>query len=91
MKKVKRTDSQILTDKSVKEIESWGILTLMTRMKDVYLAKLDSHRSSIAGFQTQNYKDSPLENIDIIRRTFERKYDEEFRKIYDRIVAENKL
>jgi len=89
MKKVKKTDSQILTEKSVKEIESWGILTLMSRMKDVYLAKLDLHRSSIAGFQTQNYKDSPLENIDIIRRAFEQKYDEEFRKIYDRMVAES--
>ena len=79
---MKKTDSQILTEKSVKEIESWGILTLMTRMKDVYLTRLDLHRSSIAGFQTQNYKDSPLENIDKIRGAFEKKYKEEFGKIY---------
>jgi hypothetical protein len=95
MKKDKKTDSQILTEKSIKEIESWGILTLMTRMRDVYLAKLDLHRSSIAGFQTQNYKDSPLENIDRIRGAFERKYNEEFSKIYrqleDKVIIKTEV
>ncbi len=93
MKKDKKTDSQILTEKSIKEIESWGILTLMTRMKDVYLTKLDLHRSSIVGFQTQPYKDSPLENVDKIRDAFERKYNEEFGKIYkqlkDKLIVKN--
>jgi hypothetical protein len=81
----KRSDSQILADKYIKDIESWGILTLMTKMKDVYMRKLDRERDIILGFQTQNYNDSPLENLDKVRDAFERKYQEEFTKIYNQI------
>jgi hypothetical protein len=81
----KRSDSQILADKYIEDIESWGILTLMTKMKDVYMRKLDRERDIILGFQTQNYNDSPLENLDKVRDAFERKYQEEFTKIYNQI------
>lgn len=54
-------------------------------MKDVYMRKLDRERDIILGFQTQNYNDSPLENLDKVRDAFERKYQEEFTKIYNQI------
>lgn len=66
----------------LKEIDSWGILTLMTKMKDAYVARLDRERDVLLTFQTQNYEDSPLQNLDKIKVAFLAKYDEEFRKIY---------
>ena len=79
----KKSDSQILADRYIEEIESWGILTLMTKMKDSYLRQLDKEREAILTFQTQPYEDSPLQNHDRVRNAFERKYQEEFAKIYN--------
>ena len=83
--KSKKTNSQIVADKYIQEIESWGILTLMTKMKDSYLRKLDQDRDVLLAFQTQPYEDSPLQNHDRVRNAFERKYQEEFSKIYNQL------
>ena len=76
-------DSQYAINKAIKDVESWGILTLMCQMFDTYIHSLDNQRDTIAAFQTQPYKDSPLENIDRLKAAFEAKYDEEFTKIYN--------
>lgn len=78
----KKSDSEIALEKNVKEIESWGILTLMQYMRDVCLEKMDNDRKRICVYQTQNYKDSPLSNIDAIRGAFVRKFNEEFEKVF---------
>lgn len=67
----------------MKDLESWGILTLMTRMKDHFLYCLDKERSTIMRYQLQPYEDSPLQFLDLYREAFERKFSEEFEKIYN--------
>lgn len=83
--KKKQTDSQIVLDKSLKDIESWGILSLMTYMKSVIDVKFDQDRNRILYYQTQDYDDSPLSNLDKIYQTFDLVYRREFGKIYDEI------
>jgi hypothetical protein len=75
------TDNEILRDKMLKEVESWGILTLMTRMKDSYLNQLNNERRILSTY-TMTYKDSSLENLDKLMSKFEEVYDREFKKIY---------
>lgn len=82
-------DHQYAIKKTLKDIESWGILTLMCRMYDTYIHSLDKQRHTIAAFQTQPYKDSPLENIDKLKVAFVKKYREEFNKIYNQKKEEH--
>lgn len=81
--KKKQTDSQITLEKSLKDIESWGILTLMSYMKSVVDVRFDQDRNRILYYQTQDYDDSVLSNLDKIYQTFDLVYQREFRKIYD--------
>jgi hypothetical protein len=87
--KNKKTDSEISMERIIKDVESWGILTLMMKMKDMYLAKLDKDRASLVGYQTQPYHDSPLKNLDMYRGAFERTFDREFKKIYNQMEKEH--
>jgi hypothetical protein len=80
--KTPKSESRIKADRYIKEIESWGILTLMTKMKDEYVRQLDKERAVLFTYQTQSYEDSPLMNLDHIRHAFEKKFAQEFGKIY---------
>jgi hypothetical protein len=81
-KKTPKTESRIKANKYAKEIESWGILTLMARMRDEYVRQMERERATIFSYQTQPYDDSPLSNLDHIRHAFEKKFAQEFGKIY---------
>lgn len=59
-----KTDSEISMEKIIEDVESWGVRTLMMKMKDIYLAKLEKDRASLVGYQTQPYYDSPSRNLD---------------------------
>lgn len=86
--KKNKSDNEIHRDKILKDVESWGILTLMTRMKDVYLSYLNKQRLEIFTWSPTTYKDSALDNLDRYREKFEEVYDREFKKIYDKVEAD---
>jgi len=81
-KKAPKTESRIKANKYAKEIESWGILTLMTKMRDEYVRQMEIERAIICSYQTQSYEDSPLSNLDIILHAFEKKFAQEFGRLY---------
>ena len=85
MSKTKKSDNQILTEKTLVEVDSWGILTLMSRMKDVYIQRLNKERDILAGWHTWSYRDSSLENLDLFKWKFEAVYNREFKKIYEEL------
>ena len=84
MKQMK-SDNEIHRDKILSDVDSWGILTLMTQMKDVYLHNLYKQRLQVSVWHTSPYKDSALENLDKFQVKFEEVYDREFKKIYDEL------
>lgn len=88
MKKQKKSDAQIRIDERVAEIESWGILTLMSRMKEAFLHDLERDRRTLASFWVGKYEDSSLQLMDKLINAFENKYNEEFIKIYNQVEAE---
>jgi hypothetical protein len=81
-KKIPKTESRIKAIKYIEEINSWGILALMTKMKDEYIRQLERERAVLFTYQIQPYEDSPLMNLDHIRHAFEKKFAQEFGKIY---------
>jgi hypothetical protein len=78
-----------IIEKYIDDVKSWGILTLMTKMKNSYLRKLEKDRDVICGYQTQDYENSPLQNLDRYIQAFEETYHREFTKIYDQVVKEH--
>ena len=81
-KKTPKSESRIKAIKYIEEINSWGILALMTKMKDEYIRQLERERAVLFTYQTHPYEDSPLSNLDAIRWAFEKKFTQEFGKIY---------
>jgi len=86
----RKTDNQIVLEKNVKCLESMGILSLMTFMKDFVISDFERKRSAIYQFQNVGYDDTPLQNLDQMRNTFESVYDREYGKIYAQVEQEYK-
>jgi len=78
-----------IVKKYTDDVKSWGILTLMTRMKSSFVYNIERHRDIIRGYQTQGYENSPLQNLDKYLEAFEETYHREFTKIYNQIAEKH--
>ena len=79
----RKTENQKAFDKVTKHMDSMGILSLMSYMKDCVLTDFDKKRMAIVQFQLVGYDDTPLSNLDKLRDKFEEVYEREFKKLYN--------
>jgi len=79
----RKSKNQKAFDRATKHMDSMGILSLMSYMKDCVLADFDKKRMAVLQFQLVGYDDTPLSNVDNLRNKFEEVYDREFKKLYN--------
>jgi hypothetical protein len=86
----KKSDNQIILERNIKHLESMDILSLMTFMKNFVISDFEKKRNIVRQFQLLGYDDTPLQNLDEMRDTFESVYDREYRKIYAQVEEDYK-
>ncbi len=78
-----------ILESQIKDIESWGVLTLMQKLHKNYLFDLEEQEKTILMFRQEQYEGSSLEALCKLRDAYERKFDEQFKIVYDWMVEKS--